>query len=239
MNPEIFGWQHLLILFLSIALMVSSIIIMCKYVKEEKTKTLIIKIVAGVLLASVLLNRISIVFKYETPEWYRLIPDSFCGMSSFVLSLSVLVGKKNNNVLHFVWFMELVGGVSTMLYPDFIGQASSVFYLPTISGLLHHILGVYLVLLILVFGYITITYKKWYCTLFGFTCYLTVGAFEISVFRLADAFYINKPILSGTPLNVWVLVPIYIVLYGAVLGVVEYVRHKKNMSQNKNTLNEK
>lgn len=239
MNPEIFGWQHLIILFVSIALMVSSIIVMCKYVHEEKTKVLILKIVAGVLLVSIITNRLSIVFKYDTPEWNRLIPDSFCGMSSLVLSLAVLLGKKDNDVLHFVWFMALLGGGLTMFYPDFIGQASSVFYLPTISGILHHTIAVYLVLLILIFKHMTITYKKWYCTLFGFTCYITIGACEITALGLADAFYIHKPVLSGTPLNVWVLMPIYIALYGGVLGVIEWVRYRKNKKNMDNTSKEK
>lgn len=201
---------------------------MVKFVNDEKTKVLILKIVAGVLLVSVLTNRISIVFKYDTPEWFRLLPDSFCGMSSLVLSLAVLIGKRDNYVLHFVWFMALIGGGLTMFYPDFIGQAESVFYLPTISGIIHHTLAVYLVLLVLIFKYMTVTYKKWYCTLFGFTCYLTIGAFELSVFKLSDAFYINKPVLSGTPLTVWVLTPIYIVLYVSVLACVEFARRRKN-----------
>lgn len=231
MNPEIFGWQHLIILFVSIVLMVSSIIVMCKCVREEKTKVLILKIVAGVLLVSILTNRISIVFKYDTPEWNRLIPDSFCGMSSLALSLAVLFGKKDNYILHFVWLLALLGGGLTMFYPDFIGQASSVFYLPTISGILHHTIAVYLVILILIFKYMTITYKKWYCMLFGFTCYITIGAFEITVLGLSDAFYIHKPVLSGTPLNVWVLMPIYIALYAGVLAVVELIRCKKSKTK--------
>lgn len=227
MNPQIFGWQHILIFCLSVAFIVASTILMSKYVKEESKKGLILKIVAGVLLVAIFTNRISIVFKGNKADWTKIIPDSFCGMSSLVLSLSVLLGKKDNHVLHFVWFMALLGGSVTMIYPDFIGQSTSVFYLPTISGLMHHIIAVYLVVLLLTFGYIKPTYKKWYCTLFGFTTYLSVGVFEISVLGATDAFYINKPILSGTPLNVWVLVPLYILIYGGTLAVIELIRYKK------------
>lgn len=227
MNPQIFGWQHILIFCLSVTFIVASTILMCKYVKEESKRVLILKIVAGVLLVAIITNRISLVFKGEKAEWGKIIPDSFCGMSSLVLSLSVLLGKKDNYVLHFVWFMALLGGSVTMIYPDFIGQSTSVFYLPTISGLMHHIIAVYLVVLLLTFGYVKPTYKKWYCTLFGFTTYLSVGIFEISVLGATDAFYINKPILSGTPLNVWVLVPLYILIYGVTLAVIELIRYKK------------
>lgn len=227
MNPQIFGWEHFLILGLSIALAVPSIILMQKYIKDEKSRNIILKVVAGVLLVAILTNRLSLVFRYSKPEWYRIIPDSFCGMSSLVLSLAVLLGKKDNNVLHYVWFMALLGGSVTMIYPDFIGQSTSVFYLPTISGLLHHILAVYLVTLLLTFKYVIPTYKKWYCTLFGFTAYITIGAFEIFALGASDAFYMQKPILSGTPLNVWVLIPLYILLYGATIAIIEWIRIKK------------
>lgn len=227
MNPQIFGWQHILILVVSIGVIVATTILLKKYVKNEKTLDIIIKSIAGVLLVAIITNRLSIVFKYDSPEWERIIPDSFCGMSSLVLALATLVGKKDNNVLHFVWFMALLGGSVTMIYPDFIGQSSSVLYLPTSSGLLHHIVAVYLVVLLLTFGYVKPTYKKWYCTLFGFTTYISIGTFEMSVLGLSDAFYIHKPILSGTPMNVWVLIPIHIVIYGGTLAIIELVRIKK------------
>lgn len=230
MNPKVFGWQHIIILVLSIIIMISSIILLKKYVKNEKTLNVIIKSVAGILLASIITNRLSIVFKYDSPDWRRIIPDSFCGTSSLVLSIATLFGRKNNNVFHFVWFMALLGGTITMFYPDFIGQSTSVFYLPTISGIVHHIIAVYLVILLLLYGYVKPTYKKWYCSLFGFTTYLSVGVFEISVLGLEDAFYIYKPILSGTSMTVWVLMPIYIAIYGGVLAAIELIKHKKSTS---------
>lgn len=232
MNPQIFGWQHILIFVISVGIIISTTILLKKYIKNEKTLDIVIKSIAGALLVAIITNRLSIVFKYDTPEWERIIPDSFCGMSSLVLSLATLLGKKDNNVLHYVWFMALLGGSVTMIYPDFIGQSSSVLYLPTSSGLLHHIMAVYLVVLLLTFGYIKPTYKKWYCTLFGFTTYLSIGVFEISVLGLSDAFYIYKPILSGTPMNVWMLIPLYIAIYGGTLAIIEIVRRKKSHSTN-------
>ncbi len=211
--------------------MVAGFICAKKYAKTEKSQTIIIKSVALALLISILLNRFSIVFKGQTAEWAKLIPDSFCGMSSLVLSCATLFGKKDNPVLHFAWFIALLGGAITMIYPDFIGQNPSVFYLPTISGLLHHTLAVVLVIFLLMFKFVNVTYKKWYCGLLGFTCYLTVGVFLISVLGYSDAFHIFNPLLSGTPLTVWVIAPIYAVVYGLTLFIFELVRKyraKKN-----------
>lgn len=227
MNPKIFGWQHWVYLAVFVALTAFGIYFSGKYARSEKVKVCILKSLAAALLASILINRISIVFKGETPNFTNFIPDSFCGMSSLVLSLAVLCGKRDNHVLHFVWFVAILGGVITMVYPDFIGQSASIFYIPTISGLLHHSLSIVLVIFLFLFDYIKVTYKKWYCTPLGFACYLSVGAFIISVLGHADAFHIFTPLLSGTPLTFWVLAPIYAVLYGGILtGFEIYYRRK-------------
>ena len=171
-------------------------------------------------------------FRYGQIRWNQIIPESFCGMTSLVLALAVLLGKKDNPVLHFTWFLALVGAVITLAYPTFIDQGPSVFYLPTISGLLHHSFALVMVVALLLFNQINITYKKWYCSLFGFTAYFTVGAFQMSVFGFSDAFHIVEPMLSGTPLTAWVIAPIYIVGYGAVLLTIELIRKSKQKKMN-------
>lgn len=224
---KIFGIEHFVYLLIMGVIFIPLLICSKKYVKEEKKQIIVIKSLGALLLISIVCSRLAITFNTDNPRYANLFPNSFCAMSSLVLSLSVLIGKKDNNVLHFVWFIALVGGIITMVYPDFLPQDASIFYPQTITGLLHHTLSIVVVVAVLMFGYIKVTYKKWYCTLFGFTCYLTFGAFLISVFNYSDAFHIMKPILSGTPLTAWVMAPIYIFIYGLVLFIVEIVRKKK------------
>ena len=192
---------------------------------------MILKALAVALLIAILTNRLSQVFRYGQVRWEQIIPDSYCGMTSLVLALAVLLGKKDNGVLHFVWILGIFGGISTVIYPAFIGQGPTVFYLPTISGLLHHSLSATVAIAVLLFGWMRITYKKWQCTLFGFTCYLTVGAFLIGFFKLSDAFHIHTPLLDGTPLTTWVMAPIYAVCYGLILLFVELARKRKANAQ--------
>lgn len=151
-------------------------------------------------------------------------------MTSLVLSLAVLFGKKDNNVYHFVWLLGLFGGISTVIYASFVDQNPSFFYIPTITGLLHHSFSAMVVVALLIFKQIDITYKKWYCTLFGFTCYLTLGAFLMYTFNLSDAFHIAEPLLPGTPLTAWVMAPMYAVSYAIILLIIELKR--KNTSRN-------
>ena len=231
MPPVLFGIEHILYIIISTILGGTCVLLSYKFAKTEKSRTIILKCLGVLLFIAIMTNRLSQVFRYENVRWYTIIPDSYCGMTSLVLSLAVIFGKKNNCVLHFVWLLGLFGGISTVIYASFVGQGPTIFYLPTISGLLHHSFSATLVVLLLFFKQIDITYKKWYYSLFGFTCYLTLGAFLMYKFNLSDAFHIAEPLISNTPLTTWVMAPMYAVGYGSILLIIELVR-----KSNKNKL---
>ena len=229
MPAQLYGIEHFTYIGITAAVAAVGLFFAKKYAKTEKSQALALKGIAIALFIAIIANRLSQVFRYETAYWESLIPDSYCGMTSLVLSLAVLFGKKDNNFYHFLWILALFGGISTIVYPSFINQGPTIFYLPTISGLLHHSLSATLAIALLLFKQIHITYKKWYCTLFGFTCYLTVGAFLIGCLGVSDAFHIYTPLISGTPLTTWVMGPIYAVCYTLLLLIIEQVRkHRSN-----------
>ena len=227
MNPQLFGLEHISYIVVSTILGCAYLLIAKKRAKTEKAQAYALKILAFALLVAIMTNRLSQVFRYDEVRWYLIIPDSFCGMTSLVLSLAVLFGKRDNNVLHFVWLLGLFGGVSTVIYATFVGQGPTIFYLPTISGLVHHSLSAMLVVALFLFKQIDVTYKKWYCTFFGFTAYMTVGAFLMQTFPMSDAFHIAEPLLSDTPLTAWVMAPMYAVAYGIILLGFEIAKRKK------------
>lgn len=227
MRATVFGIEHFLYIGITSVLAIVVLLLAKKYAKDERSKTIFMKALAFTLLAAIVTNRLSQVFRYDMVRWEQIIPDSYCGMTSLVLALAVLFGKKDNVALHFVWLLGIFGGISTVIYPAFIGQGPTVFYLPTISGLLHHSLCATVVVAIFMFDWMYITYKKWYCTLFGFTSYLTVGAFLIGCLGISDAFHIYTPLLDDTPLTTWVMAPIYMVCYAVILLIIEIVRKKR------------
>ena len=227
MAPQLFGTEHILYIIISTVIATAGLLFCKKRAKTEQAQKTVLQVLAALLFAAILTNRLSQVFRYEQIRWYCIIPDSFCGMTSLVLSVGVLLGKKNNSTLHFTWLLALFGGISTVVYATFVDQDISFFYLPTISGLLHHSLSATLTVALLMFKYLDITYKKWYCTFFGFTAYLTVGAFLMQTFHMSDAFHIAEPLIPGTPLTAWVMAPMYAVGYGLVLLVVEFIKRKK------------
>lgn len=231
MSPQLFGIEHILYIVIT-TLLGSFVLLLAKgRAVSESAQRRVLKVLAWLLLAAIVTNRVSQVFRYGMVRWYCLIPDSFCGMTSLVLSLGVLLGKRDNPVLHFAWLPGLFGGISTVIYATFVGQGPTFFYLPTISGMLHHSLCALLVVAIFLFRYLEVTYKKWYCTLFGFTSYLTVGAFLMQTFDLSDAFHIAEPLLPGTPLTAWVMAPMYAFAYGSILAVIELVKRKKQSKE--------
>ena len=231
MGLGVFGPVHLIYLFITIPLSVLGLFLAKRYAKTERAQNIVLKSIAILLFIWILINRLSQVFRYSEVRWEQIIPDSFCGMTSLALSLAVLFEKKDNGAYHFLWALGLVGATITIFNPTFLDQGPSIFYLPTISGLLHHSICLVMVCALLLFKQINITYKRWYCTLFGFTSYLTLGAFQMSVFGFSDSFHIAEPILSGTSLTAWVMAPIYAVCYGLVLLIIELVRKYKKKRQ--------
>lgn len=209
-----------------LVLSIVTLIIIKHFVKDIKKQDIVVRCVGLLLFILFVWNRIELVVSNN--NWAYIIPNSFCVMSSFVLSLTVMFGKRNNIVLHFVVYLAFLGSVLTLIYPDFIGQNISFFYGKTISGLLHHAISLYLVILLCLVGWFKPDYKKWPSFVIGFLCYITLGAFLTSVFGLMDSFYIFEPILSGTPLTVWVLAPIVGVMYVIFMVSYELIKRKFN-----------
>ena len=231
MVPQLFGIEHILYLIISTAIACAMLLMAKKYAKSEASIRIFLRVLAAMLFVAIVTNRLSQVFRYDDVKWHLIIPDSFCGMTSLVLALAVLFGKRDNPVLHFVWHLGIFGGVASSIYASYVGQGSSIFYLPTISGLLHHSISATLVVALLMFNQIDITYKKWHYTFFGFTSYLTLGAFMMQSFDMSDAYHIAEPIIGGTFLTAWGMAPLYAVGYAIILLCVELGKKKKKNKQ--------
>ena len=226
MNPQVFGKEHLIYISLSIIVALAVCILSKIFIKKEKAKTILIKISGLILFIIILTNRLALVFEYDKANWMKLITDSFCSTSSYVLSIALLIGKKNNKVLHFIWLVALAGGAITTFYPNFIDQNPSFMYPPTILGMMHHTWSAIVVIFMFLHGYLNLTYKKWYCTLIGFMAYLSYGAFLMCVLKYDNPFYMTGPAIDGTIFTAWVIAPIYIVVYSLIILIVEFVRKK-------------
>ena len=229
MNPQLYGKEH--ITYIIICMVVAIAVCICAklFIKTEKAKKIFMKCAGLVLFAVIFANRLALVFERTEPNWLKLLTDSFCSTTSYVMSLALIFGKKNNSVLQFTWLIALAGGVITTFYSNFIGQNPSFLYPPTILGMLHHTISAVIVVLMFILKYINLTYKRWKCTVIGFISYLAYGAFLMCVLGYSNPFYMTAPAISGTVFTAWVIAPIYIVVYAVILLIVELVRkYKKN-----------
>ena len=53
----------------------------------------------------------------------------------------------------------------------------------------------------------------------------------MNIFDMSDAMHLAEPLLDGTPLTIWVMVPMYAIAYGIILFVAELI--KKYKKENK------
>lgn len=227
MNPQVFGAEHLCYVAVSMAVALAVCLLTARFARTEKAKTAVVKSAGGILFLIIFANRLALVFEHDDPNWLKLLTDSFCSTSSYVLSLALIFGKRDNKVLHFVWLIALAGGAITTFYPNFIDQHPSFLYPPTILGMMHHTWSAIVVVLLFICNYFHITYKKWYCTAVGLMAYLSFGAFLMCVLDYGNPFYMVEPALDGTVFTVWGIAPIYIAVYGAILLIVELLRRRK------------
>jgi magnesium-transporting ATPase (P-type) len=223
--PKVFGWEHFTYLFVVIFLMVLGFIWIQKHIKTEEQIAKTIKVIGLMLFLAIVWNRVSVA--YLRDGFQSILPGTFCGATSLALSISAMLFKKDHIVFHCLGFIGLLGGLLTLVYPDYIGQSSSIFYPMTISGLVHHTVMVFLVLVMFQTEFLKPTLKKFYALPFGLCVYMTYGIFLISVLGYHDAMYIYEPILEGTPLNWIVLGLIYLPLHFIFLGAWGILSNRK------------
>jgi len=206
--------------------MVASLILIKRLCKTKRAQDIAIIIAGGLLLVSIILNRIFITI--HSDSWTYLIPKSFCGMTSLLLGIATLVfiRNHNHNVFHFLTYLAFLGGVVANFYPDYIGQAQSVFHSRTITGLLHHTLSVYVVVLLIITGRFAPTIKKWYCLPIGLMGYIVFGLFIIQAFGVNNAMLINAPLVAW--LYWYVVGPLFIALQ--IIGLLIYTKIKNSKS---------
>jgi len=196
MPTIIFGLGHILYLLFTTIGLLTALFLIKKFCKTKRSQDIAIYASASLLLALILANRISIAIL--TNDWLGIIPVSFCGMTSLLLSVFVLVTRnRNHHVFHFLAYLAFFGGVVATLIPDFMTNYDSMSDARVVTGLMHHTTATYLVVLLVILGRFKPTLKRWYCIPLGLAVYMTMGLFFIHALGVDDAMLINGPLLPG------------------------------------------
>lgn len=229
--PKIFGWEHITYLIIFVLVAILTIILAKKYLKTEKQQTILIKVIAVMLFMSVIACRIGIAIHNG---WKYFLPNTLCSLTSLLFSVIVIFGKPNMKIYHCLWYMALVGGIITLIYPDFIGQNESFFYLDTFTSFLHHSFCILLCVAMLYFNWFKPEIKKSYYFPMVFCLYIVWGLFDIKILKVHDSMSINYPLLSGTCLNCWFILTIGTILVVVFNLIIELIRSiKKKRLKNK------
>ncbi len=123
--PVVFGFEHMVYSVVSIGLLSSLVWVFLKLAKTPKQQAYGFKIAGLLLLAAIVFNRLSIVLMGGHVS--KILPGTFCGLNALLLSIGLLVFKRNHAFFHCVAFIGFLGGLITMVYPDFINQSTSIF----------------------------------------------------------------------------------------------------------------
>ena len=226
----VYGVFHIVYLVVAVMAMILEIIILKKKKISDDKLQLILKIEGAIWLISVLLNRFVVTYSdvvinnREGYTWLNLIPNTYCGICSLVLSISLMTLKKDNFIFHSLGYLGLVGGFVTMLYPDFL-DSQSIFDLRSITGLLHHTLMFSIMLKMMLFGYMQPTIKK--CSYFtlGICVIMTLGVLEKDAFKFTKAMEIGDPLLKSLKvLTSWYITDLLLIICHFVFLVIHEKR---------------
>ncbi|MBO5525661.1 MAG: hypothetical protein J5993_02830 [Clostridia bacterium] len=239
MTPRIFGIEHILYLTVYLAVAIGCFIWVMQKNRSEQARTLFRQIVALVLLFCIVWNRISIVIHShaagydETYNWWRLLPESFCGLNSLFFSILALCFKEDHPYLHHTAFVAIYGGALNTVYPTYLGQADSFLYPATISGMLHHSVSLLLAIYLIATGYIHPGIRKFPYFFFGMAAYVAWGTLLLALFpdfEHYDPMYLTAPLLPNTFLTWYVAGLLVFIVHAAVLACFSLF-HKKKSAQ--------
>ena len=224
MNPKMYGIEHFGYLLVTGVLFGCLLIILKRRVKTDEQIEHMFHIFGIIGLISVMANRVCVATMLENNLLY-LIPETICGTCSLITAIALTFFKKNNNILQVIWLIAIIGDIATFAYPDFIGQGSTIFYLPTITSFWHHSWTAFSLTCVFFFGYLKPDLKKAWMHVYAAMYVAIVGGFEIFICKFPDAFYLKLPAIEGTILYLPFMALLYFPIYFLVMYFVTR-RHK-------------
>ena len=103
----LYSVYHIIYIAIYVVLIALSILA-CKFLfKTDKSRGIYMRVLGGLLFASLIINRISLtVWDNNAIGIREMIPNTYCGMSSLLLGIVLMTGKRDIAVYHFLWWLE-------------------------------------------------------------------------------------------------------------------------------------
>ena len=206
---ELWTWPHILIIVFALISVTVSLVLIKLFVKSEKALLWIIRIAGMVLLTTIIVNHIDVVrfdveiekdvvmvFGKETPYTWAMValPFTFCSFSSLLIPFGTFM-KKDNFIVHALYPVAIMGGIVNIFIPNYLGN-QGFFEVRTWTALIHHILSMWIVLLMLLTGFIKPVMKKIYYQPIMLMIMIVLGLIELQGLHFGEAMAIESD-LSG------------------------------------------
>jgi len=204
-----FGPEHLSFLFISLFILIAFEVVNAIWIKSIKVKKIEMYVLASLVLIFQVLNRIGIIWDRNW-DWWQILPGTICSITSLVLGISCLFYKKENPLFQSIPLLSIIGGLLNDIYPNYLQQNSSFFYLPTITGMIHHTLAIILSISLFAFGFVKLDKRKWYMLPVTFTVIFFYSLLVVELTPLEDCANITKPMLSNS------------IFYGPVVALISF-----------------
>lgn len=167
-NPcGLYNWQHLLIVLICIALIISLIFITKKWSKEKIEKLL--RILSIIIFSLEILKIIWNIKVGRANELDNVLPLYFCSLFIYALIAgSFFKGRIKLAGYTFLFYGGFVGGLAFLIYPSTSLLLFPAWHVLTIHSMIYHSLMIY-VSIIIVIKKLFIPDKKYFLSYFLFT----------------------------------------------------------------------
>lgn len=223
---QLFGTEHLILLVVYFALAAALGFFAWRKRDQQDFIRKMLVVIAILHIVVICINRVSICIRRDT--FNDLLPDTLCGFLSIISPIIILTEKKRKLLLHGLMFPMFMVGLLAQIYPNYISQASSIFYIPTISGLTHHELLLIEAVVILASGYLVPTIKRWYAFLIDLGIYMVYGGTLMLAGIYPAIEFINKPVLDAKIFEPCIILPLAFAVQCLILLGIELYRKVRN-----------
>lgn len=234
------GIFHIVYFVISTVLLVVSLILIKKFVKNEKSKAILVKVFSAILLALIITNRIGNAIQRVNVEhlegitWLYVFPETICGVCAFALSISLLFFKKDNGATNAVMYMAFAGGLASTFYPDFL-NLQGLWELGTMTSVICHTVMLFLVCLVIILGYVKPSTRKWYYQPIAYMLMICYGLFYLNTLMpgikdVLPVMNINLPLIRSQPIltSWWMLGIGYLAFEMGFLLIYDHFVNKKD-----------
>ena len=237
---KLYSLPHLCLMVLLIAAVVCGLILVRKKIRDERSLHILLVILGALLLPLLVGTRLSHIGhaiaegkmvdcfgEARAYSWWMLLPDSFCSLIALITPFLIFTKKyRNNPFLEAVYSLAVLGMLSNIFYPEYIGRMPFL-EMRAFGALTYHVLVGFLFLVMLEKGIIVPKIKNWYYTPVALSLILMFGLFELTHLNFAEAYNITHPLVANLVVSSWFFLCVGYVLFDIAIRLIFYKVGKK------------